>query len=137
MPRNGQFLRDYVGRMLRKSCAHTYALFKRVRCEPDQFAVHVGHNHIASVPRLGDFPPRYAAVNPVAADNVASLSLGHGRSCMINMFVCCIASSECSRLLVTEHLSVRCIRLQGVVHTSDLGFRTMKAQHARSTASLN
>ncbi|KAJ8594221.1 hypothetical protein M405DRAFT_809387 [Rhizopogon salebrosus TDB-379] len=60
MPRNGQFLRDY-------SCAHTYALFKRVRCEPDQFAVHVGHNHIASVPRLGDFPPRYAAVNPPRA----------------------------------------------------------------------
>ncbi|KAJ8590477.1 hypothetical protein M405DRAFT_816209 [Rhizopogon salebrosus TDB-379] len=70
MPRNGQFLHDYVGRMLRKSCAHTYALFKRVRCEPDQFAVHVGHNHIASVPRLGDFPLRYAAKNPVGADNL-------------------------------------------------------------------
>jgi hypothetical protein len=58
--------------MLRKSCAHRYALFKRVRREPDQFAVHVGHNHIASVPRLGDFSLRYAAENPVAADNVAS-----------------------------------------------------------------
>jgi hypothetical protein len=56
MPWNGQFLCDYAGRMLRKSCAHMYALFKHVRCEPDQFAVHVEHNHIASVSRLGDFP---------------------------------------------------------------------------------
>ncbi|KAJ8580530.1 hypothetical protein M405DRAFT_834137 [Rhizopogon salebrosus TDB-379] len=55
MPCNGQFLCDYAGRMLRKSCAPMYALFKHVRCEPDQFTVRVEHNHIASVSRLGDF----------------------------------------------------------------------------------
>jgi hypothetical protein len=33
---------------------HTYALFKYITREPDQLAVHVGHDHIPSVPCLRD-----------------------------------------------------------------------------------